>query len=194
MILYIHGFASSAFGSKPQHFKALGCDEPVLVPSLHYSPDLAIQTLVDLITMLRQCSDAQLSDIKLVGSSLGGYYAHYLARRFGLRAVLINPAVYPYRRLEEALGLMTHYYDHSRFEWQEQHLRMLELYDAGRWQQGDELLVLLQKGDELLDWKEAYEKLSGAEMVVEAGGSHSFEHIESHFERIASFLHVRFDA
>ena len=88
---------------------------------------------------------------------------------------------------------MTHYYDHSRFEWQEQHLRMLESYDVGRWQAGDELLVLLQQGDEVLDWKEAHEKLSGAEMVVEAGGSHSFEHIELHFERIASFLHVRFD-
>ncbi len=190
MILYLHGFASSARGTKARLFCSLTCNEPIYAPTLSTLPDLAIESLCGLIEMLRQSSDPALCDVKLVGSSLGGYYARYLASRYGLRAVLINPAMRPYERLREALGQMMHYADQSRFEWNETHLRALRRYDLGTLQEGERLLVLLQKGDELLDYREAQSMLKGASIVIEEGGSHAFEGIERHLGTISDFFHT----
>ena len=43
-------------------------------------------------------------DVTLIGSSLGGYFATYLAEKHGWRAVLLNPAVVPQRDLSAYLG------------------------------------------------------------------------------------------
>ncbi len=43
-------------------------------------------------------------DVTLIGSSLGGYYATWLAEKHGWRAVLLNPAVVPQRDLSHYLG------------------------------------------------------------------------------------------
>jgi len=51
------------------------------------------------------------------------------------------------------------------------------------------VLLLLQKGDEVLDYTEAVKKLPSATMVVEEGGDHGFVQIERHFERVENFLY-----
>ncbi|MBN2894574.1 MAG: esterase [Campylobacterales bacterium] len=188
MILYLHGFASSARGSKARLFCSLTCNEPIYAPTLSTIPDLAIESLCGLIELLQKSSDPKLREVKLVGSSLGGYYARYLALRYGLRAVLINPALRPYERLREALGQMTHYGDLSRFEWNEAHLNALKRFDLGALQEGERLLVLLQKGDELLDYREAETMLEGARIMIEEGGSHAFEGIEHQLRTISDFF------
>jgi len=52
-------------------------------------------------------------------------------------------------------------------------------------------MLLSQKGDELLDYKEAVDKLLKASLHVEEGGSHSFEKIERHFENIKKFFYEK---
>jgi len=87
MTIIIHGFGSAGRGGKAMlfrdYFKSIG--EPCIAPSLSYVPELAIDTLEQLIE--------SYDEVTLVGSSLGGFYAIYLAEKYGLKAVLINPAV-----------------------------------------------------------------------------------------------------
>ncbi len=190
MILYIHGFGSSGEGAKPTLFKNLTCNHKVFAPSLSYVPDLAIQTLSECIEL---CSDND-APLHLIGSSLGGYYAHYLAHKYALKAVLINPALYPYKGLSRYRGMAKNHYDNSHFECNDIHFEMLRKYDIPATAENDNILLLSQKGDEVLDYREAVAKLGGATMIVKEGGNHAFENITEHLDTIADFLHVRFGA
>lgn len=182
MILYIHGFGSSGQGGKASLFREYFEDE-VIVPSLSYVPSLAIDTLEQIIEMLQ----AKDEEIGLVGSSLGGYYAIYLANKYKLKAVLINPAIYPYKTLEK-IGKAMNYYDGSSFEVTKEHMQSLKSFEVNNIKNEDDFLVLLQTDDEVLDYNEAVEKLPNSDLVIEDGGNHSFENIESYFRKIGSFL------
>lgn len=181
MIMYVHGFGSSGRGSKAlafkKHYEELGVK--YFAPSLSYVPDLAIETLSWL------CQNNE--DVKLIGSSLGGYYSLYLARKYNLKAVVINPAVYAYERLSEGVGLnIPNYYDNSSFLWTQTHLQSLKQYDTK--EVDEKILFLLQKGDELLDYNDSFKKYKNPNALVEEGGSHGYDNIESKFEIIDKFL------
>ena len=190
MILYIHGFGSSAQSAKAQklkaHYKARGID--FLAPSLSYIPTLAIETLEDIIVF----AQSKAQSIHLIGSSMGGYMSIYLAHKYGLKAVLINPSINPTQSLQKMLGMNASYYDLSSFEWTRQHLASLQRYKVSTLEVSN-FLLLLQTGDETLDYQEAVEffEHQGMErewMVIEEGGSHSFEDIESKWSLIARFF------
>ncbi len=183
MIVYIHGFGGSGEGVKARLFREYfeSAGEAFMAPSLSYVPDLAIKTLEDITG---SCAKA----VKLIGSSLGGYYASYLSQRTEVeKVVLINPAVEPCSTLQRALGEAPNFYDGSYFSWTPDHLRMLESY-GGYTIQRDKILLMLQKGDELLDYRDALDMYEGCETIVEEGGSHSFEGIERHFETVKEFF------
>jgi len=181
MIIYIHGFGSHGLGSKANAFRNYFKDrgEAFIAPSLSYIPNLAMQTLEELIE--------SYDDVKLIGSSLGGFYTLYLAQKYKLKAVLINPSIYPYITLKKVLGEAPSFYDESYFTWMESYLKMLKKYETDLVAQED-IMLLLQKGDETLDYKEALTKLPNAKQVVEEGGSHSFEGIERYFVEVNDFL------
>ena len=112
MTIIIHGFGSAGKGGKAMlfrdYFKSIG--KPCMAPSLSYVPELAMDTLEQLVH--------SYDDVTLVGSSLGGYYAIYLAEKYGLKAVLINPAVDSSKTLKRVLdmgGMATNYYDGTEF-------------------------------------------------------------------------------
>ncbi|MFT7005286.1 MAG: putative esterase YcpF (UPF0227 family) [Sulfurimonas sp.] len=178
MIIYIHGFGSNGFGSKAKSFRKYfkNIDENFIAPSLSYIPELAITTLEELI-------DSYDGDVKLIGSSLGGFYSIYLAQKYNLKAVLINPAIFPHITLKRVLGSAPSFYDDSSYEWKESHLEMLKNYETDVINQ-DNFMLLTQKGDELLDYKEAVDKFSDAKLFVEEGGNHGFNGIERHFKNI----------
>jgi uncharacterized protein len=193
MIIYIHGFGGSGNGLKASLFKSLTCNEPILAPTLSYIPEMSIMTLCELIEMLHASSDEKLRRVKLIGSSLGGFYAHYLSYKYDLKAVLLNPALFPFAGLKKYQGEALNYADVSHFEWNETHLKMLEKYDVPDTKKNHNILLLSQKGDEILDYREAVEKLQGASQVIDEGGNHGFENLERHLETIATHLHIRFE-
>jgi len=182
MIIYIHGFGSSGEGSKAKALRPFFAHEGYVSPSLPTNPKLAISTLSDLIEHF-----SRHETVSLIGSSLGGFYALHLAHKYGLKAVLINPALRPYDTLEEALGEGKNYYDESGFEWNRSHLELLLSLRPATLPVKN-LLVLLQKGDEVLDYRDALETLSEASLIVEEGGTHSFEGIERHISTIKTFF------
>src|SRR4029077_21255489 len=73
-----------------------------------------------------------LARTTLVGSSLGGYYATYLVEKLGVRAVLVNPAVDPYRGLEAYLGSQRNLYTGEAYQLTQQHLDELRALDVVR--------------------------------------------------------------
>ncbi len=182
MILFIHGFGSSGEAFKAKLVKEYFKKEGVLAPSLSYVPDLAIKTLKEMIEVL-----GKREKIKLMGSSLGGYYTLYLAEIFNLKAVLINPAVNANKTLKKAIPQGITYFDESHFEWNENHVKMLDKYEISPSNQSN-LLLMLQKGDEVLDYKEALDKLPLAELIIEEGGNHHFDGFAKYLEDIEKFL------
>ncbi len=186
MTIFIHGFGSSGQGSKANllrdYFKSI--DRPFIAPSLSYIPKLAITTLEELIESYNK--------VNLIGSSLGGYYAIYLSEKYNLKSVLINPATNSAQTLKRAIsltGYAPNFYDNSSFEWRESHLEMLKEYNRDRIE-SNRYLLLLQKGDNVLDYRDAVAKIPNATMVIEDGGTHQFEGIERHFNIIEEFLEV----
>jgi len=182
MIIYIHGFGSSGQSAKVKILKEEFKDESFIAPSLSYVPELAIGTLKELITAF--CKHEK---VYLIGSSLGGYYAIYLADYFKIPAVLINPSTKPTITLQKVLGTPHNFYDGASYEWNENHLKMLEKYEV-KTIQPELYLLLTQKGDETLNYKEAVEKLNGCQSFIEDGGSHSFENIQKQTQNIRKFF------
>ena len=186
MIIYIHGFGSSGQASKAKLLRTFCQEQGIrfIAPSLPTIPYLAIATLSELIE-----SYMDNEPVYLIGSSLGGYYSLYLSNKYNIKAVLINPAVNAPDTLERAIEHGVNYYDNSTYEWNESHTDMLINYEIEE-PTLENLFVLLQKGDEVLDYEEALDFLEGAKMVLEEGGNHSFEGLDRHFESIKRFFGV----
>ncbi len=185
MIIYIHGFASSGFGTKPQKFKEY-FEEDIITISLPTIPNLAIDTLEQIIEAFLNKEE----DVYLVGSSLGGFYALYLANKYDLKAVLINPAIDPWGTLDryEGIDFVTNYYDNSRFEFTKAHIKSLKNYEVNYIKNPQNFMTLLQEEDEVLDYSVAASKLEDTELIIEEGGNHSFDGIERYFRKISRFF------
>ena len=183
MIIFIHGFGSSGFSFKAD--KARDYFEPkeaVLAPSLSYVPILAIKTLEEIIEYgLKQ------GRVSLIGSSLGGYYAHYLSNKYNIKAVLVNPALNADIRLSQESGMATNYYDLSKFEWSSSHIEQLKALKIENPNEKN-LMLMLQKGDEVINYKEALEMLPNAKIILEEGGDHIFLGFAEHLEEIEKFF------
>src|SRR5260221_11819501 len=94
MIVYLHGFHSSLQSAKAQYLKRSlderGKGVEFICPRLPHRPDLALGVVEAEMTQRPR------EKITLVGSSLGGFYATWLAEKHDVRAVLINPAIDPH--------------------------------------------------------------------------------------------------
>ncbi len=178
MILYIHGFASCGLGNKSRLLQRHFGEQQVLAPDLPHGPLVAIAYLESLL--------AQHPVRLLVGSSLGGYFATWLKRRHDIPAVLINPAIAPYLLLEDYLG--THRGCHGEvFEVDEQTLNELRGLHRPTLGEHEDYLVLLQAGDEVLDYRHAATYYAAKDVVIEQGGNHRFENLADHLPRIEAW-------
>lgn len=178
MILFIHGFASCGLGRKSELLQEYFGHSRVLTPDLPGQPTQAI----DLLESLLQAHDIRL----LVGSSLGAYFATWLNRKRSLPAVLINPAIAPYLLLEDYLG--THPgCDGSTIEVTPQSLANLREMHRPALREDERYLVMLQTGDEILDYRQAATYYAAKDLFIERGGSHRFENFSHHLPRIAAW-------
>lgn len=127
----------------------------------------------------------------LVGSSLGGYYAQYLAHRFKLKTVLINPALLPLSTLHDYLGENTNFYTGETYTLTQIHLDALLALDIPNpCVEPAPTLVLLDKGDEVLDYRIAATRYqSCAEVIIYDDGDHQFQHMVESLPRIQAFYY-----
>jgi len=184
-LLYLHGFNSSPLSSKARltfdHCARLGIADRLAVPELPHIPALAIAQMCEII-------EAQPLPVVLMGSSLGGYYATFLAERYGLKAVLINPAVNPAQLWRAHLGENRNYYSGRRYTITEEHVQQLRDLETAKLAQAQNYLLLVQTGDETLDYRLAVDKYKSSTSIIQEGGNHSFENYEEMLPDIFKFL------
>lgn len=179
MILFIHGFASCGLGQKSRQLIAHFGEQRVMAPDLPFAPREAIAFLQDIIA-------TQQVDL-LVGSSLGGFYATWLNGRRPIPSVLINPAVRPWELLTDHLGTQTRWCDGERFEFTRAHATQLQALHRSALTLHERYLVLLQTGDDVLDYRQAADYYAGQHVMVEQGGNHRFENLADYLPVIDTF-------
>lgn len=182
-ILYIHGFLSSPQSAKARQMQDHARRHPELrlqVPALPVDPAAALDILEALV---RQSPTPP----GLIGSSLGGFYANILAARHGLRAVLLNPAVHPHRLLAAYAGEQRNYHTGVASEVRPEHFRLLEQLEVGP-PHPERLWVLLETGDETLDYRQAEQFYAACNVDITQGGSHTYEGFAERLPDIVAFL------
>ncbi|MGX9462074.1 YqiA/YcfP family alpha/beta fold hydrolase [Shewanella sp. A14] len=190
MLLYIHGFNSSSRSYKAvqtadyikQHFPQVDFYQPQL-PS---SPKAAMTLLCNITEQAKQQGLA----LRFIGSSLGGYFASYLAETYGGRAVLINPAVKPFELFEQFIGSQYNPYTNEHYQVLPQHQNDVALFNTHVIRHPDRFLVLLQTGDEVLDYRQALHKYHSCELHLEPDGDHSFVGFEQQLDKICKFIQL----
>jgi predicted esterase YcpF (UPF0227 family) len=184
MIIYLHGFNSGPQSTKAQLLKRTleerGLGARFACPQLPHHPDEAI-ALVE-----RGIAGRPAGPVTLVGSSLGGFYATYLAEKLAVRAVLINPAVKPQRDLESYLGVQRNLYSGAEYELTRGHIDAWRRLDTPTIHP-ERYLLLVETGDEVLDYREAVWKYAGCRQVVVEGGDHSLASFPEHLPLILEF-------
>ena len=192
-ILYIHGFNSSPLSNKAEQTKAYFAKYYPKV--IFHCPQVAttpIEAIKHLAAIIEQSPNESWS---LMGSSLGGYFSNYLCEKYNIPAVLINPAVKPYQLLSDYIGEQINPYTEDVYFVTEQHMHQLEAIEQNAPSKESErknnYLVMVQTGDEVLDYQQAATKYQHCQLIVEQGGDHSFINYEQQLPAIAEFLQLK---
>lgn len=191
MLVYLHGFNSSPASHKAQVMKTYmegrGLGFLYACPALPDTPGEAVRKIEQAI------AGRDPRTVTFIGSSLGGYYATYFVEKLDCRAVLINPAITPHIGLEAYLGTQRNLHTGLPYELTRAHLDgwrelLVERIDPERY------LLLLETGDEVLDWREAARKYEGARAAIRDGGDHSLQGFSEHIGRILTFAGMNLPA
>jgi predicted esterase YcpF (UPF0227 family) len=184
MLIYIHGFNSSSQSGKARELGAWmaerGLGEACACPDLPDRPAAAIALLEGLIAK-------SAGPAKLIGSSLGGFYATYLAEKHGLKAVLVNPCVDCHAKLAEHVGVaQKNWHSGDEYVFSAAHHQELQALAVPP-RCPERYFLLLECGDEVLDYREAVAAYSGARQVVLEGGDHGFTRFGDYLPEILAF-------
>lgn len=188
-LLYLHGFRSS-----PRSFKArvvqaaldaAGQGERLICPQLPASPKAAIALCLELAG--RHAPAHGGAGLAIVGSSLGGFYACWLAERLGVRAAVLNPAVDPTRNLRHHVGLTTAWHSDEPFEFRPEYIDELRALRVEAITRPERYFLLAATGDEVLDYREMVAHYAGARQHVIEGGDHAISEFPRHVEEVLAF-------
>jgi predicted esterase YcpF (UPF0227 family) len=174
-IVYLHGFNSSPQSVKGRAIARAAATLPD-APRFHI-PDLAhrpAQAMREVCSWIENASQDK-RNLAFIGSSLGGFYATWLAERYGARAVVINPAIRPAADLSSFLGHQRNPHTGVEYDITHAHFFELEALEIERITRPERYLLLVRTGDEILDWRVASAFYAGGFQYVAGGGDHGWE-------------------
>lgn len=184
MLLYLHGFRSS-----PQSLKArqialrlqeLRLEHLWLCPQLPVAPAEVCQLLDGIAARYG-------NELSVIGSSLGGFYATWLAERTGCRTVLLNPAVHPERDLVPHIGLQPAWHSGEMLDIRPEFITQLADMHSSRLADPARYLLVAARGDEVLDWREMVARYPDSHHWVIEGSDHSLSNFPSFLDEILRF-------
>ena len=186
-LLYLHGFRSS-----PQSVKArltaehLRRQHPDLI---WYCPQLPPSPHNAMAMVLKGIYEWPRDNMAVIGSSLGGFYATWVAEQTGCKAVLLNPAVNPARDLAKHIGEQSNWHEpQERFFFRPEFVQELRDLRLPKLTRLERYLAVIAKGDELLDWREMHARYLGAKLILLEGSDHGLSDFEQHLPVIMAFL------
>ena len=181
-IIYLHGFNSSSESKKSKILDSYLKREKLInleSPNLNTSPSKAIAQIEKII---KEYSNR----VCLVGSSLGGLYATFVADRYDLKSVTINPVVRNHiSGMKKLVG--SHKNFHTDEEYKFTMKDYLDLQKLGVKELKNPLnhLCLIKMSDEVLDHNKTLAYFSKSYVLSEKGGNHSYNDF---FEKIPLIL------
>jgi predicted esterase YcpF (UPF0227 family) len=189
-VLYLHGFRSSPQSTKARQVAAvMALAFPHITwwcPQLPPSPQAAAALIAD------GTAQWPADSMAVIGSSLGGFYATWLATQRGCKAVLLNPAIDPARDLAKYIGEQTAWHDPAeRFYFAPEFVEELRHLQVAAMPHPERVWALIAKGDEVLDWREMTARYPGSHQVVMEGGDHAISDFEQYLPQMLEFLNLR---
>ena len=186
-LLYLHGFRSSPQSTKARMVaQRVAAQHPQVTwwcPQLPPSPRAAMELLMAGIAAWPR------ERMGVIGSSLGGFYATYVAQTCDCRAVLLNPAVDPARDLRNYVGEQAVWHDPAeRFFFEPRFVDELRTLQAGELRHPGNFFAVIAKGDEVLDWREMTARYRNCAIRLLEGSDHALSDFESYIDEVLAFL------
>jgi predicted esterase YcpF (UPF0227 family) len=183
-LLYLHGFLSGPASRKAQdlheRMRQRGLGDRFVCPQLPVSPKAAITLAESLLE----------PGTTVVGSSLGGYYATWLCEQYPDQvqgAVLVNPAVLAHVSLERYLGPQKNLYSGEEFDFTPAHIAEMRALEVAAPERDDAYWLLVEAGDEILNYRQAVDKYPRSRQTVLAGGNHMFSRWQDYLDAVIDF-------
>jgi len=185
MILYLHGFRSSPSSFKArlvaERMQELGLGEQYICPQLPDSPGEDVRLALELVRRF------PAESVALVGSSLGGYYATWLAEKIGCKAVLLNPVVDPLqvrpKHVDPASGIHVQEWIRTTRQYESE----FKALRVDRITRPERYLLLAGTADELLDWRGMTVHYAGARQRVIEGADHGLSGFAQYMDEVLEF-------
>lgn len=187
-ILYLHGFLSSPKSHKAQVTKRWLAqhrpDVEYLCPALSSYPSECIEQIREALSCIN-------TPIGVIGSSLGGFWAtNIIEQQLADAAVLVNPAVSPHTRIDEFMGKELHTYSGpaNTYTLTEKDLHDFASMDTLSISRPDQYWLMVQTGDETLNYRLAADKYRHSQQLIEQGGNHAFDTYKDKLPAILKFF------
>ena len=189
LVVYLHGFRSS-----PRSSKAVMTGNAVGAASVDgnsfewFCPQLLASPKESMDLVIKRIESSSYDRLIIIGSSLGGFYANYLAEKYSCKAVVLNPAVRAPRELAPHVGMMTSYDSDEPFDFRPEYIEQLQTLQVEKITDPKRYFLIAAKGDELLDWREMVEFYKGAKQLVLEGSDHGIADYADHLPVVMSYI------
>jgi predicted esterase YcpF (UPF0227 family) len=189
-VLYLHGFRSSPQSTKARQVATVMATQfPHITwwcPQLPPSPKAAAALIA------KGTANWPADRMAVIGSSLGGFYATWLAAQRGCKAALLNPAIDPARDLAKYIGEQSAWHDPGeRFYFAPEFVDELRSLEVGPLPHPEHAWALIAKGDEVLDWREMTARYPGSQQVIMEGGDHAISDFDHYLPQLLEFLDLQ---
>ncbi len=193
MIIYLHGLNSAGSSGKAAILRAS-------LPGIRiFNPTYPAHTAAEAVELLTRTLRPLIGDegaaddpLVMVGSSMGGFYGAWMAQHLGFHhLVMINPALRPWELLSQVVGWQFNQALDERYYLSTEMVAATRQYALDPATDGVPTTLLLDKGDELIDYRIAERIYRGiGDIHCFEGGSHTFDHMVEAVSIIAG-IHQR---
>jgi len=182
IFIYLHGF-NSAYDPSAEKIQILS--ELGEVKGITYNTFGTYQEIFNEISS----QVPNVDDIVFVGTSLGGFWAAEMGRKFMTPSVIINPCYNPRNMLSKYVGVKFTNYQNGKVDTLvDEAVKTYPTSMTGEDTSFNFLpLVLLDMEDEVINSFETRKVLAGFPMIHWAGGSHRFDHMSDAIQEINSY-------
>lgn len=166
-----------------EHLQKLDLVDQFVCPALPASPRMASQLA------LYAARSTRAERVALIGSSLGGYYATWVAEQLGCRAVLLNPAVDPARDLQAHVGRQPVFFSDDEIDFRPEYIDELRALDTGV-TNPERYFLIAATGDTVINYRMMVAKYHGARQRVIEGSNHELSDFAQYVDEVLSFCGI----